>query len=176
MLQNPLLYLYLLLFPFFFAAVWIVACWSVAGFSGWRQLARRYRCSSQVIGTTWRSQSAMLGHRFTGSYNNCLALIANDHGLGLSISFFSLSGILPCSFPGRRFSSVKGAAFSSSIEFVSRFSMSHQSRFASHRSWQARFNQPLDRNGLKTSGNRQIANHSNRRGDPTSCNSPRRPL
>jgi hypothetical protein len=91
--------LYLLLFPFFFAAAWIVACWSVAAFSGWWQLARRYRCSAQIIGTTWRSQSAMLDRRFVGSYNNCLTLIAHDDGLGLSVSFFLVIGHPPLFIP-----------------------------------------------------------------------------
>jgi hypothetical protein len=70
-------------FPIFWCAIvyWI----SLVG--GWRQLARRYRTSSPISGTTWRFRSAAMHNWSESSYNSCLKLTANEEGLGLSVFF-----------------------------------------------------------------------------------------
>jgi hypothetical protein len=55
--------------------------------SGWRQLAKRYRCTASILGTTWWFQSAGIHRYLEVSYGSCLTVRANEDGIGFSIQF-----------------------------------------------------------------------------------------
>ncbi len=69
----------LLLVPVYIALV----MWVLSRTSGWARLAQRFTASEPFIGESWGWQSA----RFRGwcSYNNCLAVGANQEGLYVSV-------------------------------------------------------------------------------------------
>jgi hypothetical protein len=61
--------------------LWSLILYSVARASGWRQLARSYRCSAPITGISWRWQSAEM--RWSCNYGNCLRVTVNEEGLHL---------------------------------------------------------------------------------------------
>ncbi|HEX4143578.1 MAG TPA: hypothetical protein VHY91_08600 [Pirellulales bacterium] len=71
----------------FFPIFWCLILYLISFIGGWRQLAKRYRCSGPISGTVWRFQSGSM-HRFTeSSYGGCLKVIANEEGMGLATFF-----------------------------------------------------------------------------------------
>jgi hypothetical protein len=60
---------------------WALIFFCVAHASGWRRLAKGYRRSAPVTGTSWRWQSAQL--RWSCNYSGCLLVTVNEEGLRL---------------------------------------------------------------------------------------------
>ena len=74
---------FVVVFPIF----WCLILYLISFIGGWRQLARRYRCSEPISGTVWRFQSAAM-HSFTeANYGSRLKVIANEEGMGLAVFF-----------------------------------------------------------------------------------------
>ncbi len=73
------------LFVIAFPVFWCVILYVISIISGWRQLARRYRLTNPVSGTTWRFQSAGMRCYSESGYGHCLTVTANEEGLGLSL-------------------------------------------------------------------------------------------
>ncbi len=92
-----------ILFPIFFAAVWCLACLQISWASGWRQLAKRYRCSDPVSGKTWRFQSAGMRHHTPTNYGSCVKVTANESGIWLSVFFPFRLGHPPLFLPWSEF-------------------------------------------------------------------------
>lgn len=53
----------------------------VSHLGGWALLAEQYRCQEPFLGSCWKLQSGQL--RWFCSYNNCLTIGADPHGLFL---------------------------------------------------------------------------------------------
>ncbi len=84
---NPLLTwtpaLFMVVFPIF----WCAVLYAIASAGGWRQLAKRYRCSAAIFGTVWRFQSATVHNFADSNYGGCVKVTANEEGIGLSVFF-----------------------------------------------------------------------------------------
>ncbi len=87
------------LFIPFFVGMWVSVCFLLSLIGGWRKLARRYRSPGAIEGTKWRNQSAELRGYFKSSYGNCLTVVANEAGLGVSILFLFRVGHPPLFIP-----------------------------------------------------------------------------
>ena len=72
-------------FPIAFAIGWCVILYGISVIGGWRHLAKRFRCSTPIIGTTWQLQSAGVRHYWYSNYGSCIKVIANEDGIGLSV-------------------------------------------------------------------------------------------
>ncbi len=98
--MNPQLWtIGLPLFCVFFAAVWTAACWGIARFGGWRDLAGQFRRREPIQGTTWRFQSAAVKRFFAANYGNCLKITAGKTGLGLAVFPLFRAGHPPLLIP-----------------------------------------------------------------------------
>lgn len=70
---------FFIVFPIFFAGMWIISAYWVALMSGWRLLAKRFRLQETFTGQRWRMQSARM--RWFSQYNNVLTVGADTAGL-----------------------------------------------------------------------------------------------
>ncbi len=68
-----------IILPIYAVTLWTGISFLIAKIGGWRLLARRFRLNSTFVGEKWSMQSAAM--RFGVSYNNCLAVGANNMGL-----------------------------------------------------------------------------------------------
>jgi hypothetical protein len=96
-------YLIVIAFP----VLWCAVLYIISVIGGWRQLAKRFRCSTPVTGTTWWFQSAGICQFQESHYGSCLKVIANESGIRLSLLFLFRFGHPPCLSRGRRFSYVR---------------------------------------------------------------------
>ena len=76
-------------FAVFFVAMWVVVCALLARLSGWRDLAIRFRATTEVAGEKFGLSSGSMGSSnwFPVGYRNCLFVTVSDSGLGLSLIF-----------------------------------------------------------------------------------------
>lgn len=78
-------------FPFFFAAVWVLACFSLSRMSGWTLLAERYALETMrpdgrmPEGEELRWQSGSFKKKIPTNYNGCLNFNIGPDGLGLQV-------------------------------------------------------------------------------------------
>lgn len=84
-------------FPVFFVLLWCVVGYVVSRFSGWSELAERYRAQAPFEGEVWRFQSAQM--RYMMNYNNCLTFGASSEGLYLATLFLFRLGHPPLLVP-----------------------------------------------------------------------------
>lgn len=71
-----------------FALMWIAITGLLAQLGGWSTLARQFRSDESIQGERFRFVSGSMGKRFLPvSYGNCLFVVINDAGFGLSILF-----------------------------------------------------------------------------------------
>lgn len=85
------------LFPFLFAAMWVVVCQLISLIGGWRELAKEYHTEHPFSGELFRFQSAQMRGKM--NYNNCLTVGANVEGLYLSVLFVFRLGHPPLFIP-----------------------------------------------------------------------------
>jgi hypothetical protein len=88
-----------ILFVFVFPIFWCLVLYVISIIGGWRQLARRFRQSIPVVGTTWRFQSAGIHQYLESSYGSCLNVTANEDGIGLSVLILLRFGHPPLFMP-----------------------------------------------------------------------------
>jgi hypothetical protein len=87
---NPVLFLLL------FLVFWFVVVLALSRIGGWATLAESYPATEEFIGERWRFRSGRLNRV---SYNNCLTVASNAHGLYLSILFPFRPGHAPLFIP-----------------------------------------------------------------------------
>jgi hypothetical protein len=80
-----------------FVLLWCAVVFSIAAFSGWMNLARRFRLSSAFTGPSWGLQSAYM--RWASRYRSCLNIGADATGLKLSVLFLFRVGHPPLLVP-----------------------------------------------------------------------------
>ena len=83
--------------------VWCSLTWAMGRFSGWSELARRFRQEAIVAGPSFHFQSARIG---TVSYNCCFVLRVTRQGLGLSVLLPFRFGHRPLFIPWDQFRDV----------------------------------------------------------------------
>jgi hypothetical protein len=81
----------------YFVALWTVICYGISWMSGWRALARRYRCEQEFEGERWRFQSGRM--RWNTRYGSILTVGANREGLYLAVLFLFRLGQPPLFLP-----------------------------------------------------------------------------
>jgi len=70
---------FLYVFPFYFAALWVLVTYWIALVGGWRLLAKRFRLQGTFLGQKWNMQSVRM--RALSHYNNALTVGADNTGL-----------------------------------------------------------------------------------------------
>jgi hypothetical protein len=65
-----------------FAAMWAFVSALLSWLSGWRDMSRHYRCSSQPEGSVWYMQCGSIGGV---TYKNCLTIASTANGLYLAL-------------------------------------------------------------------------------------------
>ena len=71
-----------IIFPIYFASLWLLILVILSYTSGWRALAKLYRLESSFDGAVWRWQSGEM--RWT-NFNHCLKVGASASGLYLAL-------------------------------------------------------------------------------------------
>lgn len=74
---------WLVVFPFYFGALWCFVCSLLSFIGGWSTLATRYRLHSVFVGERWSFQSGQM--RWSVNYGNCLTVGGNSQGLYLAV-------------------------------------------------------------------------------------------
>lgn len=72
-------WLFAIVFPVFFVALWWTILRVIAKASGWAELAEHYRSMASFQGETWSFQSVRM--RYLCNYNGCLTFGANEFGM-----------------------------------------------------------------------------------------------
>ncbi len=80
--HNPPGLLPLLVFPFFFAGIWCLACYTISRL-GWSDWAERFRCDRQIPGKSYHGRSGRFS--FRGSYSSILNVVLGAEGVRLSV-------------------------------------------------------------------------------------------
>ena len=77
------------LFPLFVAAIWCLALWAIAKFSGWMALQSRYPDRLDLSLERLRFQSGSMGKSFVTGFNfgNCLTFDVCSSGLRIAVWF-----------------------------------------------------------------------------------------
>jgi hypothetical protein len=86
-----------MVFPFFFAAIWVLAGWMLAQTGGWAALAETYPLAEPFEGKSVRGCSGDFGGM--GKYNGALTLGASQQGFYLSVIFLFRFGHKPIFIP-----------------------------------------------------------------------------
>lgn len=78
-MQDWMKQYFLVVFPLFFAGMWLFSMYWMALASGWRLLAKRFRAQGEFPGQKWKMQSAHM--RWLTGFNGCLTVGADKAGL-----------------------------------------------------------------------------------------------
>jgi hypothetical protein len=81
----------------FIPILWISISYIMSRMSGWHTLAEKYIRINFVSGDQWRFRSAKL--RYSVGYNNCVMIVSNREGLGISVFFLFRVGHPPLFIP-----------------------------------------------------------------------------
>ncbi len=76
---NKNAWVFAVIFPVFFVALWVAILNLIGKVSGWAALAERYRATAPFQGETWLFQSAQM--RYMTNYNGCLTFGADEQGM-----------------------------------------------------------------------------------------------
>jgi hypothetical protein len=86
------------LFAAYFVVMWVVVCYLLSIFGGWRMLAERYRSTGNVAAAyAWRGQSGTL--RLGLYYRGCLTIETSSEGLRLRVFLPIRPGHAPLFIP-----------------------------------------------------------------------------
>jgi hypothetical protein len=99
--SGTLPWYFALLFPVFFACVWVFACIVVGIISGWHSLAKRFSSNSAPYGETKTVGPFFYSiyTRFWGHYSSVIRLTAADDALYLSVLSLFRAGHPPLRIP-----------------------------------------------------------------------------
>ncbi len=86
-----------LIFPFYFAGLWVAICYFASFLSGWHLLSKRFQTKGEFHGPKRILQSADM--RFNSHYNGCLTVGADSSGLFLVPLFIFRLGHPPLLVP-----------------------------------------------------------------------------